>query len=477
MIARVAVSLVVGVFAQIDQAVIDKECGVAYSAKKNERTAQLSMQNMTKKSEINAMCGNIVTETQCEAAVKCTWCNTKCHPVMDETSECHKTRVQILMYGPSKAVAAVGGGIDKLKTAYNKCSSNTDQASCIAGSGMCNWCETTTSCHVHGSPQDKCLTDYYKNYALNNMQKAKTALTSAQTTAKAKFDQAQTAAKSKFQDQVSLCNKTANKAGCGEEMRCMWCTTAYSAPVEQCYFIGDTSNPCIAQNLGKITDAAGKVQDGAKWAATKAGEKFTDMKNWGNDICGKHTSNATACGDAKTCSWCTKDTNCYIYASINNPCGVGGFLTSAKSGVSNAWSSAKSWWSGDKKGDACATDLVETKKTLQAAFDASKKNLEIFCREVGSSQAFVEKTLMAMSENVSADTNAATATVNAMEVRKLLLAVNGTSQAIDNKNSTKMALDQFTKDNPGCVAAGNKSSDAVQATSAVLILSATTFLW
>jgi len=474
MFASVVVALVVGVFAQIDQALVDKECGAAYSTKLQSRTAELSIQNATKTKEYKDACNNKAL-VQCGNTLKCIWCEPACYSVIDLDNPCHKEKLQILMYGPNQAKAVIGGGLDTLKTAYNSCSSKTTQGSCIEGSGMCSWCETTTSCHFQGSPQDQCLTDYYKNFALNNMQKAKTALTSAQTTAKATFDQAQTAAKSKFQDQVNLCNQAGNKAGCGDEMRCMWCTTAYSAPVNQCYFIGDTSNPCIAQNLGKITDAAGKVKDGAQWVATKAGEKFTDMKKWGNDICGKHTDNKTGCDDATTCSWCTTDTNCYIYASINNPCGVGGYLSKAKSGMSNAWSSAKSWWAGDKKGTACASDLVETKTTLQAAFDAAKKNLDIYCRELGSAQAFVQKTLMASSENVSADTNAATATVNAMEVRKAILSLNVTAEAITTKNQTKMALDQFTKDNPSCN--NSKASDAVQSASGVLILGATAFFW
>jgi hypothetical protein len=254
----------------------------------------------------------------------------------------------------------------------------------------------------------------------------------------------------------------------------MYCTNAYDKSVNQCYFSGDTSNPCIGQHLGKITDAAGKVQDAGKRMMAKANQKWTDMKKWGNDICGKHTDSKVNCDASKTCSWCDKDTNCYIYASVNNPCGVGGMISNAKAGIANAWASAKSWWRGSESGTGCTDMVRETGTRAQKAVDAANENLKMACAEVGKSQAFAVRTSLILAKGVAnADAKRALQMTNAMEIYSAKLAVNATSEAILDLTDADQALASFKTNNPDCKL---KTSNAVQSASAMIVVSATAFL-
>jgi len=454
----------------VTKASLEAKCGeVSNDAKGfkkqlNASRVKIGLGNATEVKIANAICSPL-NAGECDQHSECTWCssasNGTCYALKDLSQPCHEEGIDLLIWGKdmaSSAAGAAGTGAkavrDKLVSAYNSCNQHNDVTACVGGAGsVCNWCSNTTSCHFKGSPTDKCLQNWLKNFAAKTGQP----LTDA-------AQQTQNAMNAKLQDQIDFCNVTGTRDVCQDKVRCMWCSTAYNNAVNQCYFFGDTSNPCVSENIGKVVDAAGTVKDAALWATDKVGAKFQDMKKWGNNVCGKHTDNSTNCDEALQCQWCAKDTNCYIYGSINNPCGVGGALANAKSKVGDAWNSAKTWMWGSS---ACSSGKQQTQTALTGADVAAKKNIKMLCDEFAKAEAFADKSMLASSENTTSAGNAANSMITAIELRKAHFTLNETANAIKTQNDTATALSQFLKANPDCK---SKTDSAVRSTSAVMLL-------
>lgn len=437
---------------------------------------KLGLANATEVKSANDRCSPM-SNTACVQDPKCTWCSSEtdsvqnewemsttngtCYAMIDLAQPCHAQGVDLLIWGKgmaSSAAGAAGSGAkavrDKLVSAYSSCSQHKEVTACVGGAGsVCNWCNDTTSCHFKGSPTDTCLQNWMKNFAAKT---GKPLTEAAQKT--------QNAMNAKLQEQINFCNVTGTQDVCQSLVRCMWCSQAYNNNVNQCYFFGDTSNPCVSENVGKVVDAAGSVKDAALWVTDKVGGKFQDMKKWGNDICGKYTANSTNCDGAVQCQWCTKDKNCYIYGSINNPCGVGGALSNAKGKVGDAWNSAKTWMWGSSD---CSAGKQQTQTALSNADKAAKNNLKMLCDEFAKAEAFADKSLLASSENTTSAGNAAASMITAIELRKAHFTLNETANAMNTQNDTATALLQFLKANPDCK---SKTDSAVRSTSAAMLL-------
>lgn len=473
----VAVVVLVGTCAGLDLATIGKKCGKKYSDRLVDRKKGLmNFINATKLGEQKTICAalNYTSRGNCPGCVEC---DSKCFARMDESNPCYKDQLEMLLVGVTEAKSVSGrtpAAFDKLKAKYNACSTST-KAACT-NSVVCSWCSKTTKCHNKGSPQNECMMDALKMFAMDGVTKAKGTLTSAQKTAQVQLQKAANATRKKFAAQQARCLGFNDTKTCYDDWRCMWCSKADDKDVNNCYFTGDTGNPCISQHLGKITDAAGKVQDAGKWMMSKANETWTDMKNWGSNICGKHDGTNTSCTAATACSWCKDNNKCYIYGSVNNPCGMKKYLDKAKAGMANAWAGVKSWWTGSESGSACTADIVETGKKVREQADAAQKNLNMACEHLANTQAFAERTYMASllfnKTSQDADADEALSLTNSMEVYSAALAVKATTEAISEHNETMTALDSFKANNPNCT---TKTSNAVQSASAVLVLSVATF--
>lgn len=469
--------------AGVTKASLQAKCGEvsndakAFKNKLDASRVKLGLANASAVQTENQRCAILTNETDCSRgsailASGCSWCGTDatnasngaCYSLKYLDNPCFKESIDILIWGKdmaSSAAATAGTGAnavrDKVVSAYTSCSQHNDVTTCLGGAGsVCNWCNDTTSCHIKGSPNDACLKMWLKNLAVRT---GKPLSEAAQKT--------QNAFNAQMQDQIDICNATSPQDACRSKLRCLWCGTAYNAAVDQCYFVGDTSNPCFSEKIGAVVDAAGNAKDAALWVTDKVGGKFQDMKKWGNDICGKYTDNSTNCDAAVQCQWCAKNTNCYIYGSINNPCGVGGALASAKSKVGNAWNSAKTWMWGSSD---CSSGKKQTSTALTNADNAAKKNLHMLCDEFAKVQAFADKTFMASTENTSSSAgNVANSMAVSMELSKAHVILNETANAMNVQNDTKMALSEFLKANPDCKTT-QKTDLAVRSTSAVMLL-------
>jgi len=310
-----------------------------------------------------------MAKADCDTAKECKYCDgdTTCWPQVDLSNPCDQGTINnILLAG--EVTGDVGSAIgEATSTVLAKCGEKTSKEDCPTFG--CEWCGTSSTCHVFGSAHNECLKERLKQMAQEQSQAAVDAA-KAQASEEVK----------KVMEQCTTLN--GNETGCGANDICIWCGSTHNI----CYFMGDKSNKCIRERVQKHIDAATGV---AKPIAEWAGSSYTDLSAWSKGLCGG--KDESTCNNDVHCHYCSDSSSCHTHGSVRDPCGT---YQKGKTAVKDKWNEV---FGSDPN---CEADKVETHKTLKEGADAAKANLQFACTEYMKTKFFAQQSLSSLGEDV-----------------------------------------------------------------------------
>lgn len=261
-----------------------------------------------------------------------------------------------------------------------------------------------------------------------------------------------------------------NKTACAASWTCTWCgSVADNATVNTCYYAGDMENLCLKERVGMLVDAAGRMKPMSEWASAR----WTNMKTWGNNFCGKHTADATktteehqaSCDGDKKCYFCDTDDECYVYGSVNSPCGT---YQQGEQKMVDKWNSMFG------KDGACATSVSDAYDTMKQGSDLSKRNLEEACKEFAQSEVYASRSFAALQSDLGTAASAA-ADVASMQVAKAKAALSDAALAVNESMETNRSIIAFEDVNT-CVKIVSASRKSTQTNFCILVAAVLPFL-
>jgi hypothetical protein len=426
-----------------DPAAIEEQCGPLYEEAKESAMSALGMAVGEAQKAAREMCSaDGANESACQAKPACTYCagNSTCWPVIDQDNPCHSLAVNAVIFGATAAkdiAVKLGEGLD---WAVSQCS-NMDEDTCTAGfnGNMCNWCNTTRSCHTKGSVLDECVRDDLINIAYEAGSEA-----AKQATELIK----QRALEQYAAEQAYCANETGqmksrNESSCAAEAKCIWCAAAGKADVNTCYFLGDLENECVKWRISQFVDAAGKLKPVGDWFSSQ----WKNAVTWGQNLCGKHVdaskdveTNTETCTADKKCYWCDDDQQCYIYGDVGSPCGT---AQKGKDWVVNKWNDL--WGNGA----TCSNNKVTAYETMKEGMQLTLDNLAVACKELASSEVYASRTMVGLQTDLGNAASAASELAS-IQLQKARRALIDAAVAINASTKANTSITAFEETNP-CV--------------------------
>jgi len=149
---------------------------------------------------------------------------------------------------------------------------------------------------------------------------------------------------------------------------------------------GDYENQCFVTRLQEVVDTAtGTVMPLWEWA----GGTYNDLMKWSSKICGMYTGE-DGCINARQCTWCGSNSQCYVYASYSNPCGnvEAGILT------------VKNWWNSvfgrATSTSSCSLEKINAYENLREARGLAISNLRFACTTYDKRQIHLQRLMTAV---------------------------------------------------------------------------------
>lgn len=415
----------------------------------------------TVKDKAKGLCDGL-EEGSCNG--ECTFCSEdeKCYLKVDLSNKCY----QKVVYHVTKAaeigkdaVSAVAGGV---KDFTHSCANMTTETACKGGTGVfCKWCKSSETCHFLGSPQNPCTINKLKAIAKETVEELA-------NKAKNEVDE-------KLNEWKEACEVRNTSESCSENWECVWCgestidANTDSKDFNKCYFLGDNGNACANEKLKELVDGAkGTIKEIGEWA----GDRYQDVKKWGENICGKHTAESP-CDDDDKCTWCGDDSLCYIYASVHNPCG------NFKKGVGKV----KEFFTGLFSGKSdCSSAQQKAKDALNEALDYAKNNMAVACDSYYKDKFESQRFVAALKGQDVALTDEEKEKEAYLEDRfeesvVQTQAALSDAEKLDNElEDQQEALNDFSEANPDCGSETDGATGAAMLSASALFVTVTAWL-
>jgi len=220
---------------------------------------------------------------------------------------------------------------------------------------------------------------------------------------------------------------------CSAQAECIWCGGVGNTQYNMCYFMGDTSNKCLQQTIGPYVDTASGLFVDVKDRAIAG---YKSVKAWGENLCGQHKEKS-ACDEAPQCSYCGTDSLCYVYGSVNNPCG----------NFQKTLGEIKDAWNSFFGSDGCAADVKAASDTLTTAVQMATDNVAALCKAYTASEVYATRSLAALQSDLGNATDFAAQTAS-MHLATATQNAHDAVDAVKELKSEKDSLQALQEANP-----------------------------